>query len=66
LDGETFAAGIGRIRNPTTNKSEFQLTGIFELQTLWFTDLAAVSPEEPARTLEQVFLTPKDFDKGVL
>ncbi|HEV3374560.1 MAG TPA: hypothetical protein VG051_02590 [Candidatus Acidoferrum sp.] len=32
----------------------------------WFTDLAAVSPEEPARILEKVFFTPKDFEQGAL
>jgi len=30
----------------------------------WFTDLAAISPEEPARILEKVFFTPKDFEEG--
>ena len=32
----------------------------------WFTDLAAVSPGAPARILEKVFFTPKDFEAGVL
>jgi protein involved in plasmid replication-relaxation len=32
----------------------------------WFTDLATVSPDAPARILEKVFFTPKDFDAGVL
>jgi hypothetical protein len=30
------------------------------------TDLAPVSPDEPARILQKVFFTPKDFEQGVL
>jgi hypothetical protein len=31
----------------------------------WFTDLAMVSTDDPARLLEKVFFTPKDFCEGV-
>jgi hypothetical protein len=32
----------------------------------WFTDLGAISPDEPAKILDKIFLTPKDFDEEVL
>jgi hypothetical protein len=32
----------------------------------WLTDLAAVSPDQPARILEKVFFTPKDSQDGAL
>jgi len=30
----------------------------------WFTDVASISPDEPATILEQVFFTPKDAVEG--
>jgi hypothetical protein len=30
----------------------------------WFRDMAAVSPDEPARLLDNVFFTPKDAEEG--
>jgi hypothetical protein len=32
----------------------------------WFTELAVVSPDDPARLLEKVFFTPKDFCEGTV
>lgn len=32
----------------------------------WFTDFEPISLDEPARILEKVFLTPKDFEAGAL
>jgi hypothetical protein len=32
----------------------------------WFTDLGSVSIGEPARILEKIFFTPKDFEEGTL
>jgi hypothetical protein len=38
----------------------------FASKRFWFTDLAAVTLEEPTRILEKVFVTPKDFQEGAL
>ncbi len=32
----------------------------------WFTDLSAISTNEPSRILEKVFVTPRDFREGAL
>jgi Replication-relaxation len=32
----------------------------------WFTDLGAVSPDDPMRIFERVFFTPGDFEQGTL
>jgi protein involved in plasmid replication-relaxation len=38
----------------------------FASKRFWFTDLSSISPDEPTKILERVFLTPKDFEEGVL
>ena len=38
----------------------------FAFKRFWFTDLSPISVDEPARILEKVFFTPKDFQDGAL
>jgi hypothetical protein len=44
----------------------FLITLFLASARFWFTDLTAVSPDEPVRILEKIFLTPKDFEAGIL
>jgi hypothetical protein len=32
----------------------------------WFTDLGAISTDKPETILDKIFVTPKDFEEGVL
>jgi hypothetical protein len=66
--------GIGNFRVITVTPTKQRAMNLCEkLQKaglasgrFWFTDLAAVSPEEPARILDKVFFTPRDYQDGVL
>jgi hypothetical protein len=44
---------------------KLQDTGL-AFKRFWFTDLGAISPDEPTRFLEKMFFTPKDFQDGAL